>query len=368
LAAANFAVATAGMVVAGILQLVARDLGWTPREAGRLITLYAAGFAVCAPLLGAAMGQWCRKQVVLLGLSCVASGSVFGALAEGAPWLQMSRLVVAAGAAMAVPSVSAIAAYLFPNDKPRALAAVLAGMTLASLAGVPAATFVAGVWGWHVPLLAAGVIAAGAAALIKLRLPGGIVVPPVPLSAWRELLGRASTYPLLGLSLLAVAATFSVYAYIAPFLQAMLGYGARELSWTLLWFGLSNLGGSALLARIGDRVPRPRLLAGSLLGLVLALGAASLVQDRPWLFAGVAAAWSVATAFAGTLQQTRIAEASPTASSAMLALNTSAVFAGQALGTMAGGVVVTRFGVHALPWMGSAIAGLALLLFLAARR
>ncbi|HYO88003.1 MAG TPA: MFS transporter, partial [Candidatus Limnocylindrales bacterium] len=217
LAAANFAAASAGMIIAGILQLIATDLHWSTTQAGHLITFYALGFAVGAPILGAALGTWCRKRVVILGLSLVSAGSLASALAADSPWLELARLLVACGGAMTIPSVAAIATYLFPAERPKALATVLLGMTLAIIVGVPLGTFIAGVWGWRVPLIGAAMLAAVAALTIKARLPGGIVVPPVPLSAWKDLLGDRRTYLLLASPLLMVAATFSIYGYIAPF-------------------------------------------------------------------------------------------------------------------------------------------------------
>lgn len=87
LAVANFAAASAGMVIAGLLQLIAGDLLWRAAQAGRLIFYYALGFAVGAPLLGAAVGTWCRKRVVVMALVLVAIGSIGSALAGGATTL-----------------------------------------------------------------------------------------------------------------------------------------------------------------------------------------------------------------------------------------------------------------------------------------
>ena len=91
----------------------------------------------------------------MLGLCLVAIGSLASAFATQALWLEMSRVVVAAGAVMTIPSVATIAAFLFPDERPRAVAFVLMGMTLAIVLGVPLGTFVAGAWGWHAPLFGA---------------------------------------------------------------------------------------------------------------------------------------------------------------------------------------------------------------------
>lgn len=367
LAAANFAAACAGMIVMGILQLIADDLNWSAAQAGRLVTLYALGFAIGAPLLGAALGKWCRKQVVVLGLSLVSLGSLGSALATQALWLEASRLVVAAGAAMTIPSTSAIAAFLFPQDRPRALAAVLMGMTIAVVFGVPLGTLLAAGAGWHAPLFGAATLAALAALAIKLFLPGGIVVPPVPLSAWAALLRNPRTYPLLGLSTLVLAATFSLYAYIAPFLHDLLGVGAKGLSWLLFWFGLVSLGASLVLGRITARLGASRLMLLSLLILSASLALTGFSGERLWLMVAVFATWAVASAFITTLQQARVVDAAPGSGPALLALNTSASFAGQAVGTAIGGWALATSGLLALPWTGTVLAVLAVVLFAVSR-
>lgn len=367
LAGANFAAASAGMIIAGVLQLIAMDLHWSPAQAGRLITLYALGFAIGAPILGAALGTWCRKQVVILGLTLVATGSLLTALATQSIWIELSRMVVAAGAAMTIPSVSAIAAYLYPQSRPRALGFAMMGVTLAMVLGLPIGTFIAGVWGWHAPLFVVALIAAATALAIKVFLEGGIVVPPVPLAAWRQLLFNPKSYPLLGLSIIVVAATFTLYAYIAPFLVEMLGVRSEQLSLLLLWYGVSSLAAGAVLGWLSLRVGDHRLMILSLVGLVLALALTQLIEHHLWLIILLFASWAIASSFFGTLQQARVAEAAPGAGTALLALNTSANFAGQALGTLVGGWIIASLGLRALPAASGSLALAGLLLFLATR-
>lgn len=368
LAAANFAAATAGMVIAGLLQLIAHDLQWTASQAGRLITVYALGFALFAPLLGALLGQVCRKQVVLLGLVLVSVGSLASALSEHPGWLIASRLLVAAGGALTVPSVSAIASFLHPDQRPRALAFVLTGMTVAVILGLPLGTYVAGLWGWHVPLVGAAVGAAAAALAIKLRLPGGIVVPPVPLTAWAGLLRDGRTWPLLGVSTIVVAATFCLYAYIAPFLHEMLGIGSEGLSWLLFGYGIVSFAANLVLGRATQRIGAARLLLASLLVLTLSMALMRFTEHRLALVAALFACWAVSSAFFGTLQQARIVDAAPASASALLSLNTSASFAGQALGAALGGWLIAAVGLRALPGAAAALAALGALLYLVSRR
>jgi predicted MFS family arabinose efflux permease len=269
---------------------------------------------------------------------------------------------------MTIPSTAAIAAYLYPQERPRAMAAVSMGMTVAIVFGVPLGTLLASALDWQAPLFGAALLAALAAFAIKLLLPGGIVVPPVPLSAWCGLLRNPRTYPLLGLSLIVLAATFSLYAYIAPFLHEMLGVDAQGLSWLLFWFGLASLGANLLLGRLSTRLGANRLMVLSLLSLLLSLMLTRFIEDRMWLLLALFVTWAAGSSFFGSLQQARVVDAAPSAGAALLALNTSAIFAGQALGTTIGGWVLLQSGLRGLPWTGAALAALALVLFVLSRK
>jgi predicted MFS family arabinose efflux permease len=349
LTAANFASASAGMVVAGLLQLIAADLAWPPARAGSLIMVYALGFAIGAPVLGVLVGTWCRKTTIVLGLGLVAAGSVLGALATSTWPLLVARVVVAAGAALTLPSVSAVAAYLYPEDRAAALATVLNGVTAALVFGVPLGTWLGGVAGWHATLACAGALAAAAAVAIKWLLPGGIVVPPVPLATWARILRESSTYRVVAPPLVFTAATFTLYAYIGPFLHAVVGLGAGSLAGLLFEFGVVSLAANAVLASLAHRVGEPRLQLASTWLLAAALGAMVATTGRPALVAVLFVPWAIANTFFTTLQQSRVSAESPGTVPALLALNTSAAFAGQALGTAVGGVAMALGGPMALP-------------------
>jgi predicted MFS family arabinose efflux permease len=219
----------------------------------------------------------------------------------------------------------------------------------------------------HVALFGAAIVAAVAAGLIKWLLPGGIVVPPVPLGAWAALLGNARIYPLVGVSLVSLAATFSLYAYIAPFLQDMLGIGPQGLSWLLFLFGATSLAANAVLGVLTARVGQQRLFLMSMVLLLLTLALTRFTEGRVWLIVLLFATWAISSAFFATLQQARVVEAAPASAPALLALNTSAFFAGQAVGAMVGGWVLGTAGLHALPWTGAALAALAIVVFALSR-
>lgn len=106
----------------------------------------------------------------------------------------------------------------------------------------------------------------------------------------------------------------------------------------------------------------------SMLALLLTLALTRFSEGRLWLMVVLFVPWAIGNTFFGTLQQARVIEAAPASGTALLALNTSAIFAGQAVGTVIGGWVLATAGLRALPWTGAALAGLAIVLFIVSRR
>lgn len=228
------------------------------------------------------------------------------------------------------------------------------------------------------PLLAASNFAAAAAGMLIAGLLQLIaadvgwtadvaVVPPVPLSTWARLLRDVRSYPLLGLSLLASAAMFAIYAYIAPFLQSSARVQAQALAGLLFWYGIVSLATNSVVARLERAFGRDRMLVASLSALGVALLGLGFADGRlSWVTAAFAL-WAVSSSVFTVLQQSRLLAVAPAAGAALLALNTSATFLGQAVGTMIGGVVLLVAGLDALPWPAGGLAGLGAALMYASR-
>lgn len=123
-------------------------------------------------------------------------------------------------------------------------------------------------------------------------------------------------------------------------------------------------GGNDIAARLGAQ----RLMWLSMMALLVSLALTHFVEARLWLLVTLFVTWAASSSFFGTLQQARVVDAAPASRNALLALNTSATFAGQAVGTALGGWVLAEAGIRAPRWAGTAIAALAIALFAATRR
>ncbi|MFJ5071175.1 MFS transporter [Kitasatospora sp. NPDC088556] len=358
LALGTFAMGTDSMVVAGILGPIAADLGVSVPAAGQLVTVFALGYALLAPVLAALTARWPRRRLLLTALAVFSAANALSALAPGYGLLLATRVLAAAGAALYTPTANAVATTLVaPERRGRALATVLGGMTVATALGVPLGTWVGrGDWRMTMWLVTAlGVAALAGLALLLRDLPAPVAAPGLrarlaPLGQ-RRVLGAAAT------TLAFFLAFQCVYIYLATAVSGATGGDADRLSLVLLTAGVMSVAGSWLGGRLVDRVGVRRVL---LTGSTVAAGAFAAL---PWLgrsmpgalvYAAVVplAGWAVSVALPH-----RLASIDPGNAPLLISLNSSALYLGTAAGGVAGSAAIAVLGGR---WFPFAAAGLAL--------
>ncbi|MFF8376353.1 MFS transporter [Streptomyces sp. NPDC015661] len=283
LAVSAFGIGTTEFVMMGLLPQVADDLGTSVPTAGYLVSAYAIGVVVGAPLLTALGSRVPRKRMLLLLMALFTVGNLASALAPGFGWLVAGRVLAGLphGAFFGLGAV--VAARLVREDRQaRAVATMFLGLTVANILGVPAATLLGQHLGWRATFLVVSVIGLLAmAALARL-------VPYVPVDERQGLAGevRALRRPqvLLGLltAVFGFAGVFAVYSYLASMTTEVMGFGDSTVTIVLALFGLGMTGGALAAGPLTDRALRPTLY-GSLAALVLALVAFRFTVHVPWL-------------------------------------------------------------------------------------
>ncbi|GGU90646.1 MFS transporter [Streptomyces litmocidini] len=283
LAVSAFGIGTTEFVMMGLLPQVADDLGTSVPTAGHLVSAYAIGVVVGAPLLTALGSRVPRKRMLLSLMALFTVGNLASALAPGFGWLVAGRALAGLphGAFFGLGAV--VAARLVREDRQaRAVATMFLGLTVANVLGVPAATLLGQHLGWRATFLVVSAIGLLAmAALARL-------VPHVPVDG-RQGLGRevralGRPQVLLGLltAVFGFAGVFAVYAYLASMTTEVMGFGDSTVTIVLALFGLGMTGGALVAGPLTDRALRPTLY-GSLAALVLALAAFRLTVHVPWL-------------------------------------------------------------------------------------
>jgi len=371
LALASFAMGTETHVFAGHLAALATELGVTVAVAGQLATAFALTYAVSAPVIASFCARFDRKTVLIVGLLLLGVLNIAAAAVPSFTPLIVIRILCGIAAGLVGPAAPAAAAVLAPPEKRgKALAVVLAGLTLAFVLGVPLGSVVGDLFDWRATFVFSGILAflaAAATGIVLPRVPGGERAGLKTLLIARE---RRVALPLL-LTMVGLAATFCVISYIGPVVNRISGLEGSGVGAMQALIGIGSIAGLALGGIAADRAGAPRLLVGSFFVTVAAMGgySALLAAQTPehaslgqmaatGLLALTIMAGAVAVFARAPIIQASLVAAVPEARAVALALNSSMVFVGQGLGAAIGGLVIAEAGVI---WVGAAGAVLGLL-------
>ncbi|UOV06253.1 MFS transporter [Pseudoxanthomonas sp. F37] len=357
LTAGAFGIGTTEFVIMGLLMQVAADLDVSIAAAGLLISGYALGVFVGAPLLTAATNRMPRKAVLVALMIVFTLGNLACALAPNYALLMMARVItsLAHGTFFGVGAV--VATGLVSEDRrASAISIMFTGLTVATLLGVPAGAWLGLEYGWRATFWAVTAIGVFATVIIAALVPADRSAP-VPLSFRDEL--RVVTRPqvVLGLlmTVLGFGGMFTVYTYIQPLLTQVTGLADAAVSPVLLVFGVGMIIGNLVGGRCADR-RLPTALLGSLALLALVMGAMGFALHSRWamvVFTGLLGAAAFATV--SPLQLWVLQKASD-AQSLASSLNIGAFNLGNAFGAWLGGAVISQgLGLSALPWVAALV-------------
>ncbi|AZR35494.1 MFS transporter [Xanthomonas vasicola] len=358
-----FGIGTTEFVIMGLLQQVATDLGVSLSAAGLLISGYALGVFVGAPVLTLASARLPRKAV-LVGLMLIFTvGNVAFALAPDYASLMVARVLtsLAHGTFFGVGAV--VATSLVPAERrASAISLMFAGLTVATLLGVPAGAWLGLQLGWRATFWAVAAIGVLATAAVALWVPAAAgAATPV---SWRQelaVLRRGQVLLALAITVVGYAGVFAVFTYIQPLLLQVTGFTQSAVSPVLLVFGVGMIVGNLLGGRLTDRRPTSALL-GSLAALVVVLGALGLAlhsKAAMVIFVGLLGVAAFATV--APLQLRVLEHARGAGQNLASSLNIAAFNLGNALGAWLGGVVIaTQAGLVATPWVAALLSAVGL--------
>jgi DHA1 family inner membrane transport protein len=365
LAISAFAIGTTEFVITGLLPEIATGFAVDIPTAGLLVSGYALGVVVGAPLLTAAATKMRRKPVLLGLMGLFIAGNVGSALAGSYAEMMAGRVVAALchGAFFGVGSVVA-AGLVAPQRRAAAIAMMFTGLTVANVLGVPLGTVVGQAFGWRATfwvVAALGVVGAvGILALVPDQPADPASNLRVELAAFR----RPQVWLALGMTALGFGGVFASFTYVAPIMTEVAGFPAGALTWLLLVFGAGLVVGNLVGARAADRALMPTLVVLlAALAAVLAIFAVTAASPIPAV-ATLAAVGFVGFATVPGLQ-TRVMEAAGSAGTLASAANIAAFNLGNAAGAWLGGVAIAAgFGLTSPDIVGAimAAAGLAVAL------
>lgn len=349
------------MAAAGVLNDIVRSLQVSVALAGQLIGGGAIVMAIGSPLAAALLSGSDRRRLLVLALLWVAAGNLLSVAMDGfAPLLVVRCLTLAGAAAFTPQAASAIAALAPPEAHGRAITFVFLGWSLASVLGMPAAAWLGEVLGWRWAFGAAALLALAAAGAVHRALPAGIRPLRLSPADWHGILARPVLIAVVLVTAFASAGQFTLFSYFAPYFAQVLHASADQISLLFLWFGALGLAGNVVLTHVIDRIGSTRAVTITLAGIALSLAAWPLAGGFASLLL-VSTPWALGCFASGSAQQARLALAAPALATALIALNSAAVYLGQFAGAGSGGLLLALSGWGALPlaafgWLLAAIA------------
>ncbi|MFL6096407.1 MAG: MFS transporter [Blastococcus sp.] len=340
LAIGGFAIGTTEFVTMGLLPDIADGVGVDIPSAGHVISVYALGVVVGAPVIAALSARLPRRALLVALMGAFLVGNGLTAVAPGYRTLLVARFLsgLPHGAYFGVASLVA-ASLVAPHLRGRAVSSVLLGLAVAMLTGVPAATWLGQQLGWRSAYWLVVVLAAVTIAAMLVVVPSS---PGNRHATVRDELGalrRPQVLLTLLVGIVGFGGMFALYSYIAPVVTDVAGLSRGTVPAVLLVFGAGGVIGTALGGRLAD-LALFRSLVGSLVFLGVLLAVVALVSPwAPGLFAGVFLVAIGASALAICLQM-RLMETAGDAQMLGAALNHSALNLANALGAWLGGLVI----------------------------
>ncbi|MFF8590266.1 MFS transporter [Streptomyces sp. NPDC015220] len=363
LAVGAFGIGTTEFVMMGLLPDVADDLDISIPAAGHLVSAYALGVVIGAPLLAALTSKLSRRGVLIGLMALFVAGNALSALAPGHYWLLAARFLsgLPHGAFFGVGAVVATG-MVPPERKARSVSLMFLGLTVANIAGVPAATLMGQHLGWRATFLGVSAIGIAAIAALALLIPADRA-RSAPAASLRGELAALRSLPVWLALLTTVAgfgALFAAYSYVTPMLTGSAGYAETSVTLLLALFGVGATAGNLLGGRLADHSMRGTLFGG-LASLAAVLLLFPLLMRAEWSAAVAVALLGTAAFVTGSPLQLMVMEKASAAPSLASSANQAAFNLANAGGAWLGGLTLAAgLGVVSPALAGAALAVLGL--------
>ncbi|MCS3432506.1 MFS transporter [Klebsiella sp. BIGb0407] len=365
-----FAIGTTEFVLVGLIPTIADQLAISVPSAGLLVSIYALGVAIGAPVLTALTGKLARKKLLVALMVLFTIGNLLAWLAPNYQTLVIARLLTGLAHGVFFSIGSTIAASLVPKEKAAsAIAIMFGGLTVALVTGVPLGTFIGQQFGWRETFLVVSAISVIALISSMILIPKEI--PSRAVSGIKEQL-QVLTHPRLLLIYLITAlgygGVFTAFTFLAPMMQDLAGFSASSVSWILLGYGVAVAIGNIWGGKLADKkgaVPALTFIFTALAVLLLLLQFtvhSSVPALLTVLVMGVFAFGNVPGLQVYVMQKAELY--TPNAVDVASGLNIAAFNIGIAVGSVIGGQTVQHIGLAQTPWVGAVIVSLAVVLII----
>jgi len=354
-----FAIGTTEFVIVGLIPTIATSLGVSVPSAGLLVSLYALGVAIGAPILTALTGRVPRKQLLLGLMTLFTLGNLIAWMAPTYAALMAARVLTGLAHGVFFSIGSTIATSLVPKEKAAsAIAIMFTGLTVALVTGVPLGTYIGQHFGWQATFLAVSLLGIIAVIGSWILIPNNITSSaPASLLTQLSVLKKPRLLLVYAMTAFGYGGTFIAFTYLAPILQEVSGFSAGSVGLVMLVYGVSVAFGNIWGGKLADKkgaIPALQIIF-ALLALVLFI--LTFTASNMWLALATVVVWG-AVAFGNVpgLQVYVVQRAEidiPQAVDVASGLNIAAFNVGIAGGASIGGFIVAHYGLMNTPWVGA---------------
>jgi len=353
---------------AGMLTELSESLGVSIRTAGLLITFGAVVLCLGSPVTAWLTSRIERRTLLVATLAVLALTNAASAFAPDYATLLVIRLLMLAVGVIYTPQAAGTAALIVPVEKRGStIAYIFLGWSLAAAVGLPLITFIASRYGWQAVYGSIGTMGFLSSLLLAWRLPGGLRAAPVELKTWVDLGRNRAIILLLAITALQTSGQFTVFTFMGPLLKKLTDADPNAIGLIFALYGIAGFVGILIATRIVDSwgAYKTSLLFNAL--VMIGITGWALSAGLYVLMAAAVAVWGLGFASTNSMQQVRLIAAAPPLAPASVALNTSVLYIGQAIGSFVGGLFYARELLYGVGFVGMAFVMLAVMLVLASQ-
>lgn len=343
----SFVVGMVELIIGGILDLVATDLGISLGKAGMLITVFSLVFAIAAPILLAATNKIERKKLTLISLVVFLAGNMLAVVSPTYIILFAARIISAASGSLLVVLCITIASNIVqPNYRGRAIGVVMMGVSGSLVLGVPLGLMLGNAFGWRAPFMLISVLTVFS--FLGVYFFMGKIAPNPSISLIKQLatLKNRKIFFAQLTTFLFLAGHLTLYAYLTPFLKTTMGLDGTWVSIVYLLFGVAAVLGGGIGGTFADKFGAKPTIIGVIIIFGLAIFSIPYTTFAVPVFLIVMIIWSMMSWAITPALQSYLIEAAPETSDIQQSLNNSALHFGIAFGSFLGGLVIEQSGVE----------------------
>jgi MFS transporter, DHA1 family, inner membrane transport protein len=365
----NFVIGTGVLLPTGMLDNLSADLGVSVASAGLLVLIGGLVVGFGAPVFAALTSAVDRRLLLAACMALYVAGHALSALAPDFTTLAVLRAITIVSAAIFTPQAAATVGLIVPPERrAEAIAFIFIGWSAASVVGIPAGSLIASEFGWRAAYAMVAILSAVPLAMVWLAVRPGLKIQPLSFAAWKEALSNPVILCVLAVTLASASGQFTLVSYIAPFFKDSLAAGSGLIAVLFTIFGVAGVAGNTIASRFISKIGIDRAVLGAMLVMAAGTAILSLAFGAVIGCAAGLVVWGLGTFSGNSLQQSRLAAIAPALASASIALNTSVLYMGQAVGAALGGRLIADGITPALGWAATALMLVAAALSVAAAR